>query len=58
MEKSISQKLAKNRHYSKFRDHCHCAGKCRSAAHSICNLKVNVPDKISVVFHNGSNYDY
>ena len=29
-----------------------------NTAHSICNLKFNVPNKISVVFHNGSNYDY
>ena len=26
--------------------------------HSICNLKYNVPKKIPIVFHNGSNYDY
>ena len=26
-------------------------------AHSICNLKFNVPDEIPVVFHNGSNND-
>ena len=26
-------------------------GKCRGAAHSICNLKFNVPNEISVVFH-------
>ena len=28
------------------------------AAHSICNLKFNVPNEISVVFRNDSNYDY
>ena len=26
--------------------------------HSICNLNYGVPEKILVVFHNGSNYDY
>ena len=26
--------------------------------HSICNLKYSVPEKVSIVFHNGSNYDY
>ena len=31
---------------------------CRHTAHSICNLKFNVPNEILVVFHNGSNYDY
>ena len=30
----------------------------RGAAHSICNLKFNVPNEISVVFQHGSNYDY
>ena len=42
----------------KVRDHCHFTGKYRGATHSISNLKVSVPNKISVVFHNGSNYDY
>ena len=44
--------------YQKVRDHCHYTGKYRGAAHSICNLKFNVPSEIPVVFHNGSNYDY
>ena len=26
--------------------------------HDFCNLRFNVPNKIPVVFHNGSNYDY
>ena len=44
--------------YRKVRDQCHYAGEYRGAAHSICNLKFNVPNEISVVFHRGSNYDY
>ena len=40
------------------RDHCHCTGKYRGAAHSICNLRYAIPKKIPVVFHNGSTYDY
>ena len=28
------------------------------AAHSICNLKYSVPEKVPITFHNGSNYDY
>ena len=32
-------------------------GKCRGAVHSICNLKLNVPNEIPVVFYRGSNYD-
>ena len=33
-------------------------GKCRGAAHNICNLKYKVPNEILIVFHNGSIYDY
>ena len=32
------------------RDQCHFTGKYRSAAHSISNLRFNVPNKIPVVF--------
>ena len=28
------------------------------AAHSSCNLRYKIPKEISVVFHNGSTYDY
>ena len=30
----------------------------RGAAHNICNLKQSVPQRIAIVLHNGSNYDY
>ena len=30
----------------------------KGAAHSIGNLKCCVPKKITIVFHNGCNYDY
>ena len=40
------------------RDHCHYTGKYRRAAHNICNLRYKVPKEISIVFHNGSTYDY
>ena len=53
MEKSILQKLAKDKNYWKFRDHCHYTGKYRGAAQSICNLKVNFPNTIPEVIHNG-----
>ena len=42
----------------KVRDHCHFTNKYRDEAHTICNLRFNVPNEIFVVFHNGSNYDY
>ena len=41
----------------KVRDHCHYTGKCRGAAHSICNLKYRIPSFIPVVLHNRSKYD-
>ena len=45
------------KHY-KVRDHCHYTGKFRGAAHNICNLRYKTPKEITVVFHNGSTYDY
>ena len=48
----------KDKIYRKVRDHCLYAGKYRGTAHSICNLKDSVPEKIPIVFYNGSNYDY
>ena len=42
----------------KVRDHCHYTGKYRGAAYNICNLRYKIPKEISVVFHNGSTYDY
>ena len=56
--KRILKKFANNKNYQKVIDHCHYAGKYRGAAHSICNLKFNVPNEIPVVFHSVSNYDY
>ena len=47
-----------NKKQQKVRDHCHYTGKYRGAAHNICNLRYKIPKEISVVFHNGSTYDY
>ena len=47
-----------DRNYRKVRDHCHYAGKYRSTAHIICNLKYIIPKTIPVVLHNVSNYGY
>ena len=47
-----------NKDYHKVRDHCHFAGKYGGDAHSICNLRYKTRKKISIVFHNGSTYDY
>ena len=46
-----------HKHY-KVRDHCHCTGKYRGAAHNICNLRYKIPKDIPIIFHNGSTYDY
>ena len=48
----------KDKKYCKVRDHCHYIGEYRCAAHSICNLKYSVPEKILIVFHNVSKYDH
>ena len=57
-ENRILKKLSKNIDYRIVRDHCHYTDKYRGAAHSICNLKFNVPNEIPVLFNNGSNYYY
>ena len=44
--------------YHKVRDHSHYSGKCRRAAHNICNLIYKTPKEIPKVFHNGSTYYY
>ena len=56
--KRFLKKLANDKNYQQVRDHCHFTGKYRCAAHSICNLRLNVSHEIPVVFYNGSNYDY
>ena len=56
-EKS-ENKHFKDKKYSKVRDYFYSTREYRGAEHSICNLKNNVPKKIHIVFHNGSNYDY
>ena len=58
MQKYVTFENAKYINYRKFRDHCHYTEKHRGTAHSICNLKFNVPNEIPVVFDNSSNYDY
>ena len=58
LRKRILKKFANDKNYWKVRDPCHYTGKYRDVAHSICNLKFNVPNEIPVAFHNGSNYDY
>ena len=56
--KIFYKKLFRDISYWKVRDLCHYTGKYRGAEYSICSLKFKVPNEISVVFHNGSKYDY
>ena len=48
----------KDKKYRKVRDHYHYKGKHRGPAHIIYNVEYSVPKKISIAFHNESNYDY
>ena len=41
----------------KIRDHCHVTGKFRGAAHNKCNLKLRIPKKLTIIFHNLQGYD-
>ena len=41
----------------KVRDHCHIIGKCRSSSHRDYNIKVQLNQKIPIVFRNLNNYD-
>ena len=42
-----------NKKYCEIRDNCFYAGKYRSAAHSICNLKYSASKKFLIDCHNG-----
>ena len=41
----------------KVRDHCHVTGNFRGAAHNKCNLKLRIPRKLPIIFHNLQGYD-
>ena len=53
-----SLRINTDTNYCKVREYSHFTNKYRGAAHSICNLKYSIPNKIPMVFHNGSNYNY
>ena len=42
---------------NKVRDHCHITGKFIGAAHNQCNLKLKIPKKLRIIFHNLEGYD-
>ena len=41
----------------KVRDHCNVTGKFRGAAHNKCGLKLKIPRKLPIIFHNLQGYD-
>ena len=41
----------------KVRDHCHITDKYKGAAHKKSNLKLKIPKKLPVIFHNLEGYD-
>ena len=41
----------------KVNDHCHITGKYRGPAHRHCNLKLKIPRKLPIIFHNLEGYD-
>ena len=41
----------------KVRYHCHITGNFREAAHNQCNLKLKMPKKLPIIFHNLKGYD-
>ena len=57
-KKKFEHKFTNGKNYCKVKDHRYYTGKYRGAVHSIRNLKIGIPKWISLVFHNGSNYDY
>ena len=58
LKEKVEDKFAKDKKYCKFRDHYHSADKYKDAAYTICNFKYSIPNEISLIFHNGSSYDY
>ena len=54
----MQKKINIDKKYCKVRDHCHYTGQYRGAAHSICNLRYEIPKEILIALHSGSTYDY
>ena len=57
-KKTYPKQFAKDKDYRKVIDHCYFTGEYRGASHAVCNLRFNVPNKISIVFQKGWNCDY
>ena len=57
-EEKLENRNVKDKRHRKVRDHFHYRGKYRGSVDSICILKYSAPKKITVTFHNRSNYDH
>ena len=57
-KEKFEDKYVKGKNYRKVRVHYHYTWEYRGAAQNICNIKYSVPKKMSITFHNGSNYYY
>ena len=53
----FQRKYTNDKNYNKVKNHCHYTGKCRGAAHSMCN-EIQYTIRNSSGFHSGLNYDY
>ena len=58
LQKKFEEKYIDGKKYLRVRDHCQYTSKCRSAAHSLFNLKDSISKKILVVFYNKLSDDY
>ena len=57
-KEKLEDKYDKDKKYRNVGNRCPYTSEYRGVAHCICNLNYSVPDKIPIVIHNGSNYDY
>ena len=57
-KEKFENKYFKDEKHRKVRELCNYTGECRHAVNSICHIMYSMPKKFSIVFHNGSNYDY
>ena len=58
VKKSLKIKILMTGNILQSQRSSHYTGECKGAAHSIYNLRYTISNKIIVIFHNGSNYDY
>ena len=58
VNENFEDRYAKDKKNHKVRYYCYYRGEYRGAAHSLCNPNYSIPKKLSIVFDDGSNYDY